>query len=129
MFFGKRQLMLKLALRLAITGGLSLLLLAGCGAKIQSDLQLENARFSVNEGGKAMFSGSVKNTGSQTYKGVFIAVDGYEKDENVISISTSADLFQDKTLGPGQSTSFSKTFEDGGVKPDRYEVVRLYGLK
>ena len=106
-----------------------LLGLGGCGGKVQSDLQLENARFSVNEGGKAMFSGSVKNRGSQTYKGVFIAVDGYEKDENVISISTSADLFGDKTLGPGQSTSFSKTFEDGGVKPDRYEVVRLYGVK
>ena len=76
-----------------------------------------------------MFSGSVKNTGDRTYGGVFIAVDGYEKDENVISISTSADLFNGKTLGPGQNTSFSKTFEDGGVKPDLYEVVWLYGVK
>ena len=107
----------------------TLLALGGCGGKIQSDLQLQNARFSVNEGGKAQFSGSVTNTGTQTYKSVFIAVDGYEKDENVVSISTSADLFNGKTLGPGQSTSFSKTFEDGGAKPDRYEVVRLYGLK
>ena len=105
-----------------------LLSLSGCGGKVQSDLQLENASFSVNEGGKAQFSGSVKNVGNQTYSGVFIAVDGYDKDD-VISVSTSADLFNGKKLGPGESTSFSKTFEDGGVKPDRYELVRLYGVK
>lgn len=108
---------------------LALLTASGCGSKIQGDLQLENARFSVNEGGKAQFSGSVKNTGNQTYKAVFIAVDGYENDKKEVTISTSADLFNGNKLGPGQSTSFSKTFEDGGVKPDRYEVVRLYGVK
>ena len=106
-----------------------LLSLSGCGGKVQSDLQVENARFSVNEGGKAMFSGSVKNVGQKTYNSIFIAVDGYEKDENVISVSTSADLFNGRKLGPGESTSFSKTFEDGGIKPDRYEITRLYGVK
>lgn len=109
--------------------GVALLAATGCGSKIQSDLQLENARFSVNEGGKAQFSGSVKNTGNQTYKSVFIVVDGYEKDQKEVTVSTSADLFNGRNLGPNESTSFSKTFEDGGAKPDRYEVVRLYGVK
>ena len=116
--------------KLGLFASLMLLLgVGGCGNKIQSDLQLENARFSVNEGGKAQFSGSVKNTGQQTYKAVFIVVDGYENDNKEVSVATSADLFNGKRLGPGEKTSFSKTFEDGGSKPDRYEVVRLYGVK
>jgi hypothetical protein len=105
------------------------LLVAGCGGKIQSDLQLENARFSVNEGGKAQFGGTVKNTGNHTYKSVFIVVDGYEGDEHAVRVSTSADLFSGNVLAPGGSTGFSKEFEDGGAKPNRYEVVRLYGLQ
>lgn len=107
---------------------LLLLAICGCGGKIQSDLQLENARFSIDERGKALFSGSVKNTGDANYESVFIVVDAYENDRKELTIETSADL-RDKKLGPGQSTSFSKEFEDGGVKPDRYEVVRLYGFK
>lgn len=103
-------------------------IIGGCRSKIQSDLQLENARFSVDERAKAIFSGSVKNTGSQTYESVFIVVDAYENDRKEFTIETAADLLQGKKLGPGQSTSFSKEFEDGGVKPDRYEVVRLYGF-
>ena len=105
----------------------ALLGVSGCGGKIQSDLQLENARFSVNEGGKAQFTGSVKNVGSSTYKSVTIVVDGYEGDEYAVRITTTADLFGGRSLGPGESTSFSKKFEDGGLKPNRYEVVRLYG--
>ena len=108
---------------------LLLLFVGGCRNKIYSDLKLENARFSVDERGKALFSGSVKNTGEATYEAVFIVVDAYEKDVNELRIETSADLLQGKKLGPGESTSFSKDFEDGGVKPDRYEVVRLYGIK
>ncbi len=103
-------------------------IIGGCGSKIQSDLQLENARFSTDERAKAIFSGSVKNTGNQTYETVFIVVDAYEKDQKELTIETSADL-RDKKLGPGDTTSFSKEFEDGGVKPDRYEIVRLYGIK
>ncbi len=108
---------------------LLLLTIGGCGNKIQGDLQLENASFSVDERGKARFSGSVKNTGEQIYESVFIVVDAYENDRKELTLETSADLLQGKKLGPGESTSFSKEFEDGGVKPDRYEVVRLYGFK
>ena len=108
---------------------LLLLAIGGCRSKIQSDLQLENARFSVDERAKAMFSGSVVNTGKNTYESVFIVVDAYEKDVKELTIETSADLLQGRKLGPGESTSFSKEFEDGGVKPDRYEIVRLYGIK
>ena len=104
-------------------------LIGGCGSKIQSDLKIEDARFTVDERGKAKFSGTVVNTGEQTYESVFIVVDAYEKDVNELRIETAADLFQGKKLGPGQSTTFSKEFEDGGVKPDRHEVVRLYGFK
>ena len=107
---------------------LLLLAIGGCRGKIQSDLQIENARFSVDERAKAIFSGSVKNTGDQTYESVFIVVDAYENDRKELTLSTSADL-RDKKLGPGETTSFSKDFEDGGVKPDRYEIVRLYGIK
>lgn len=113
----------------AILGLLAPLLLAGCGPKIQSDLELQNAKFSVNEGGKALFSGSVKNTGNHTYNSVFIVVDGYEGDEYAVRVSTSADLFAGRKLGPGETTSFSKEFEDGGAKPNRYELVRLYGTE
>lgn len=115
--------------RLHLLALLLLPIIGGCGGKIQSDLQLENARFSTDERAKAIFSGSVKNTGNQTYESVFIVVDAYEKDQKELTIETSADLMQGKKLGPGESTSFSKEFEDGGVKPDRYEVVRLYGIK
>ncbi len=108
---------------------LLLLGLSGCGGKIQSDLQIENARFSVDERGKALFSGSVKNTGKETYESVFIVVDAYENDRKELTIETSADLLNGRKLGPGETTSFSKEFEDGGVKPDRHEVVRLYGFK
>lgn len=108
---------------------LLLFAIGGCRSKIQSDLQLENARFSVDERAKAVFAGSVKNIGNQTYESVFIVVDAYEKDRKELTIETSADLLQGRKLGPGESTSFSKEFEDGGVKPDRYEVVRLYGFK
>ncbi|RYG58707.1 hypothetical protein EON80_26655 [bacterium] len=114
---------------LAAMALLAPLLLAGCGGKIQSDLQLENAKFSVNEGGKAQFGGTVKNTGNTTYKSVFIVVDGYEGDEKVTTVSTSADLFSGRVLQPGGTTSFSKEFEDGGSKPNRYELVRLYGTQ
>ncbi len=104
-------------------------IIGGCSSKIQSDLELQNARFSVDERAKAIFSGSVKNTGDQTYESVFIVVDAYQNNSKEFTISTSADLTQGKKLGPGETTSFSKEFEDGGVKPDRYEVVRLYGFK
>ena len=114
---------------LLIFAVLLLALVGGCGSKIQDDLQIENARFTVDERGKAKFSGSVRNTGEQTYESVFIVVDAYEKDVNELRIETSADLFAGKKLGPGETTSFSKEFEDGGVKPDRHEVVRLYGFK
>lgn len=104
-------------------------MLVGCRSKIQSDLVIENARFTVSEGGKSQFVGSVKNTGQNTYNSVFIVVDGYEGDTKAIRISTSADLFSGRKLGPGESTSFSKDYEDGGYKPTRYEVIRLYGTK
>ena len=103
--------------------------ISGCSGKIQSDLQIENASFSVDERAKAKFAGTVKNTGNQTYDAVFIVVDAYAKDSKEFTLSTSADLMSGKKLGPGESTSFSKEFEDGGVKPDRYEIVRLYGVK
>lgn len=115
--------------RIALFGLFVPLLLAGCGSKIQSDLELQNAKFGTNENGKAIFSGSVKNTGNRTYKSVFIVVDGYEKDNRELQVSTSADLFGGRVLGPGESTSFSKEFEDGGSKPDRYELIRLYGTQ
>ena len=54
------------------------LAMADCGSKIQSDLQIENAQFSVDERGKAKFSGSVKITGEQTYELIFIVVDAYQ---------------------------------------------------
>jgi hypothetical protein len=114
---------------LTALGLLAPLLLPGCGAKIQSDLQLENAKFSISEGGKAQFTGVVKNTGQNTYNSVFIVVDGYEGDEYAVRVSTSADLFSGRKLGPGESTGFSKDFEDGGSKPNRYELVRLYGTQ
>lgn len=104
-------------------------LISGCGGKVQSDLELQNAKFSVSEGGKAQFTGSVKNTGNRTYKTVTIVVDGFEGDERAVQVSTTADLFGGRKLEPGQSTSFSKNFEDGGSKPNRYEVVRLYGTQ
>lgn len=112
-----------------LLGLLASLLMAGCGSKIQSDLQLQGAKFSTTEGGKGLFSGSVKNTGNRTYKSVFIVVAGYEKDNYELQVSTTADLFAGRVLGPGATTSFSKEFEDGGSKPDRYEVVRLYGTQ
>ena len=115
--------------KIALIGLLAPLLLAGCGPKIQSDLELQNARFSVSEAGKAMFSGTVKNTGSYTYNSVFIVVDGYEGNEYAVRVSTSADLFAGRKLGPGETTGFSKEYEDGGRKPDRYELVRLYGTQ
>ena len=115
--------------KIAALGAFVPLLFAGCGGKIQSDLELQNARFSVSEAGKAQFTGTVKNTGDRTYKAVTIVVDGYENDQNVVQISTTADLFSGRRLEPGATTSFSKNFEDGGSKPDRYEVVRLYGIE
>jgi hypothetical protein len=117
------------SLRMAAIGLALPLILASCGPKIQSDLELQNAKFSVSEGGKAQFTGVVKNIGTTTYNSVFIVVDGYEGNEYAVRVSTSADLFSGRKLEPGQSTSFSKDFEDGGAKPNRYVLVRLYGTQ
>ena len=83
----------------------------------------------MDERGKALFSGSVKNTGTRTYNAVYIVVDAFEGDQLALRVSTSADLFSGRKLEAGATTSFSKEFEDGGAKPNRYEIVRLYGVE
>ena len=94
-------------------------LLGGCGRKIYSDLELQNARFSVDERGKSNFSASIKNTGNASYNAVFLVVDAYANDEYVLRLESSARILAGQTLAPGQTTSVSRNFEDGGLKPNR----------
>lgn len=102
--------------------------LGGCGRGKQSDLVLENFQFNY-EGPKAKMYGTIRNTGSQTYKSVFLVADLYQGDEKVTQIRTNANLPGQITLAPGQTASCDTEFEDGGFKPNRVEIVRLYGSK
>ena len=104
------------------------LTLSGCGRGKQSDLELESFRFNY-EGQKAVMYGTIRNTGSQTYKSVFLVADLYQGDEKATQIKTNANLSGQMTLAPGQTASCDAPFEDGGFKPNRVEVVRLYGSK
>jgi hypothetical protein len=112
--------------------GLSLfcvLAIAGCGRGIQSDLRIKEGHFNFDSGAKAKFVGTVENTGQNTYSGVFIVLDMYEGDQYAGRLKTTANLPGSVKLEPGKSTSFDKEFEDGGYRPNRYEVVRLYGVQ
>ena len=96
---------------------LLLLAIGVCRGKIQSDLQLENERFSVDERAKAGLFWRGRNTGEQTYESVFIVVDAYAGDSKEFTIETSADLTQGKKLGPGESTSFPKSSRTAASNP------------
>ena len=111
----------------AVAIGLALAL-GGCGHKVQSDLQLTDVVMGPGTN-KWTVKGRVKNTGDRTYNSVFIALDLYEGDRFYMQVRTSADLFGDHKLEPGQSTSFSQDFEDGGYKPDNFKVARLYAVQ
>lgn len=121
--------MMKSTLRLLGLGLILLIMLTGCRKGIQSDLKIVNANFGSEGGGKNRFYGTVENTGSKTYKSVFIVVDLYENEDYIKQLETSANLFGQNTLTPGRSVTFEKNFDDGGFKPNRYELVRLYGLQ
>ena len=120
----------KSALRLpAAAASIALLMtLGGCGHKVQSDLELNDVVMGPGTN-KWTVKGRVKNTGDRTYNTVFIALDLYEGDKFFKQVRTSADLFGDHKLEPGQSTSFSQDFEDGGYKPDNFKVARLYATQ
>ncbi len=114
--------------RIFIGCGLAALLLlpAGCKRGVQADLQLEKPFFNY-EGPKAMFYVSVKNTGTRTYKSVYLVADLFQDEQKVTRVISGANLPGQSTLAPGQSASISGEFEDGGLKPNRTEIVRLYG--
>lgn len=115
-------------LRLFLAGLCIVAILAGCGRGVQSDLKITD--FHVDStGARAKMNGTVENTGQNTYSAVFIVLDLYDGDQFAKRIETSANLFANTKLAPGGYTSFDKDFEDGGFRPNRYEVVRLYGVQ
>jgi hypothetical protein len=115
-------------LRLFFAGLCIVAVLSGCGRGVQSDLKITN--FNVDStGARAKMTGTVENTGQNTYSAVFIVLDLYDGDQFAKRIETSANLFANTKFVPGQRTSFDKDFDDGGFRPNRYEVVRLYGVQ
>ena len=101
---------------------------SGCGKGIQNDLEVSGTSF-IKVGSKWRFQGTVKNTGNRSYSAVFLGIDLYEGTEKFTEISTSANMVSGYKLEPGQSTSFSQDFDDGGFKPNDYKVVRLYASR
>lgn len=114
---------------LALVAVTAVLVVAGCGRRVYSDLRLTDGEFSIDERDKAVFRGSIENTGSTTYNSVFLVIDAYEGEEYVTRLEMGANLGIGQKLGPGQTTSVSKNFEDGGTRPNRFEIVRFYGVQ